>query len=244
MTQHSPTAHKLKYFWLRARQALRAGRHPEVRTKDFFGRTLQRVVRVYRPRRILDIGSWDGRGTTTCLLSKLTYVPELIDCVELVTSRAEIIRREIVPLFPFVRVHNVSTLLYDDWSYKDFERDLWQRLPEDARARIKKHETLAAWQREEVALKGARHAFLPAAAAPHYELVVLDGGECTGWDEYRLMKGRFDIIAFDDVFKAFKSYWAYHDMRKDGEFELIAASCFVRRGFAVFARKGLATFAP
>lgn len=156
MTRQSTLLHKLKYYWLRTKQSARSLRRPEVRTKDFFGRTLQRVIRTYRPKRILDIGAWDGHGTTTCLLSKLTYEPDFIDCVELITDRANMISREIVPLFPFVRVHNTSTILYDDFSYKDFDRDLWSSLPDRAKNRINMTEVLDAWNREEAARNHAR----------------------------------------------------------------------------------------
>jgi len=239
MIRQSSLSHKLKYFRLRSQQFLRSRRRPEVRTKDFFGRTLQRVIRTYRPKKILDLGAWDGSGTTTCLLSKLTYEPSFIDCVELIEERADIIEKEIVPLFPFVRVNNCSTLLYDQWSFKDFENDLWKPLPDDAKKKINKSVTLSYWEREALEIKKAQRSYLSENADKYYNLIVLDGGECTGWDEYQLLKGRFDIIAFDDVFKAFKSYLAYHEMLKNTDFELIAASCFVRRGFAVFAKKNL-----
>lgn len=242
MSNQSSFTHKQKYFRLRLRQFIRSRRRPEVRTKDFFGQTIQRIIRRYRPKKILDIGSWDGSGTTTCLLSKLTYEPEFIDCVELIPERAEIIKNEIVPLFPFVRVNNCSTILYDQWSYKDFEHDLWGNIPNEDKSKLSKSEIQEYWEREQASLKKASNSFLNEHNKIHYDFVVIDGGECTGWDEYRLLKGRFDIIAFDDVFKAFKCYWAYHDMLNNPDFELIAASCFVRRGFAAFAKKGLPVF--
>jgi len=210
---------------------------PEVRTKDIFGRTLQMVVRRYRPMTILDIGSWDGQGSTSCVLSKMDYVPDKMTCVELNPDRANVIKRQIIPLFPFVEVYVGSSITYEQFSYKDFEKDLWEPLPEQIKKTLNYDILSDYWKRESESLKKLTSSYFAEHASGFYDMVLIDGGECTGYDEYRLLKGNYNIIALDDVFYAFKSCLAYRELLDNPEFELLACSYFVRRGCAVFARK-------
>ena len=196
MKKYNKLQHNMKYLRMRVLQFLSNARCPEIRTKDFFGRTLQRIVRYYKPKSILEIGSWDGRGSTTCLLSKLDYKPDFLRCVEVFSERANVIEKQIVPSFPFVEVHNCSTINYDDWSFKNFDDDLWNPLSENAKKSLDRDEILGFWRRESTILKSAQQDYTYFDKFPdqYYDMVLIDGGECTGFDEYRLLRKRFNII--------------------------------------------------
>lgn len=212
-------------------------RRPEVRTKDFFGKTIQAIIRKYKPKRILEIGAWDGKGSTSCILKKLDYEPISLICVELLGTRANQIKKKITPLYPFVTVYEGSTIKYSDWSFKNFEKDLWNPLPQQVKNRLNLNLIKSCWKLEETNLKKQKQSYFDKHPNEFYDFVIIDGGETTGYDEFRLLKNRFDFIALDDVFFSFKSWLAYQEMLKDDQFILIASSAFVRRGFAVFSKK-------
>lgn len=229
--------YKFRYAQLRFKQLLSRRRRPEVSPKDHFGRSLQAVMRSYRPRRILEIGAWDGTGSTTCLLSKLDYEPECLHCVEYCQERASRIETQIQPLFPFVQVYQGSSISYDEWSLRDFDKDIWSALPEAFQKRLDREFFYHLWMQEKRVIEGAKGSFFSAFPLKEYDFVILDGGEFTAFDEWRLLKKRYKLIAFDDVFHAFKGYLPHREMLKDDAFDLIAASSFVRRGFSIFSRK-------
>jgi hypothetical protein len=237
MAEYSKTAHKLKFLSLRLKQRICLSNRPEVRLKDIFGRTLQMVVRKYQPKTILELGAWDGQGATSCLLSKMNYLPERMTCVELNPNRADVVRKQIVPLFPFVDVYEGSSITYEQFSFKKFQEDLWEPLPDDVKKILNFELVSDYWKRESESLKQMKTSYFAENPDTFHDMVVIDGGECTGYDEYRLLDGKYNIIALDDAFYAFKSCMAYRELLNNPEFELLACSYFVRRGCAVFARK-------
>ncbi len=172
-----------------------------------------------------------------CLLAKMDYQPQFVRCVEYFSEKAKYIEKNIQPLFPFVEIHNCSSISYEQWSCKDFERDIWSQLSKEEQENMNKDKIFKAWQDNESVLKRVKTSYFDEHPKDDYDFVLIDGGECTGYDEFRLLEKRFNIIALDDVFYAFKSFWAYQELLRDESFELIACSRFVRRGFAAFMRK-------
>ena len=240
MVQLSKWRHRAKVSLLGVRQRLATARRPEVRYQDMFGKTLQALVSRYRPQRILEIGSWDGSGSTFCLLRKMYYVPEFLHCVEINPEKANLIQKFIVPRFPFVEVHCCSSVSYEQWCFKDFNRDLWDSLTVHEQQIANHQRYLSFWEGDRnVLLNSKTPAYFDKYPDQFYDLVVIDGAEFTAIDEYRLLNKRFNIIALDDVFHSFKCSRLYEDLIRDSDFELIGASQLVRKGFAAFARKGL-----
>ncbi len=239
MAQLDKWRHRIKVTSLGIRQRIVNGRRPEVRHKDMFGKTLQALVSQFRPKKILEIGSWDGSGSTFCLLRKMYYTPDFLHCVEVNPDKAKLIRKLIVPRFPFVEVHCCSSISYEQWCFKDFDTDFWDRLTPYEQRVASRVRYLPFWERERKTLLNTK---VPAYFEQHpdqfYDLVVIDGAEFTAVDEYRLLNKRFNLIALDDVFHSFKCSRLYEDLIKDDNFELIGASQLVRKGFAAFARKG------
>jgi hypothetical protein len=230
--------HYGRYYLLRLKQRAAQLRRPEIRLGDFFGASLAHVVGQRRPKKILEIGAWDGTGSTTCLLRRTYYKPEFMHCVELNAERAKVIQQQIVPQFPFVQVHNCSTINYAQWSFKDFEADFWNILTPEQRQRLDRAEWYGYWEREGKLLQANKApTYFEQYPDMHYDMVLIDGGEFTGEDEFRLLNYRFNIIALDDVFRAFKCMRIYDQLSNHPDFELLTASRMVRNGYAIFARK-------
>jgi len=82
----------------------------EINLSDKFGSSIVSVIRKYKINKVLEIGSWDGTGSTTCLIEALKQIPDSsLSCLEV---REERYRQlvESTKKYDFIKCYNESSI--------------------------------------------------------------------------------------------------------------------------------------
>lgn len=203
---------------------------PEITLADEFGRAIANTVRVCGVRTVVEIGSWDGTGSTTVLMHALDSVPgHHLTCVEANPDRhAALVRltssRSWVTT---VCSRSVSTASVTPAQFTD----VWQSPHNRLRHRYSEDQVREWWNDQPLG-KG----YLDGLTDETWDAALIDGCEFSGWDDYRLLRDRVCVLMLDDVFHAYKCAQAHDDLRSRPEWSCIWSSAFVRNGASIWAR--------
>lgn len=211
----------------------------EINRTDEFGSALIKSITDFNLGRILEIGSWDGTGSTACLIEgmlKLQGEKKLI-CLEVNADRyLQLVRN--TEEYKWVECHNKTSITYNQLCEKEFDK-IWDS-PFNG---LKKHATpptkeqVKIWFDEDIKnLKDVDVGFLEADNN-FYDAVLIDGGEFFGYSEYKLIKDRTNVLFLDDYYYAYKTNQIARELVQDEEWEVVAGNRNVRSGYAIFKRK-------
>lgn len=207
----------------------------ELVLRNEFGRVLFTTVRALRLQSILEIGSFDGDGSTQVFISamKPLRIKRLV-CLELRPDRYVRLRAN-TEEHPWVQAVCAPSVSWAEFSLRDFDRDIW---PEYTGSGQGTYETVKKWWEEDTALIGSAtsEGFL-SSATERFDGVFIDGGEFSGYDEFRLLRGRTKCFMLDDVFSAFKNRKVFDELQADRDWCLLYANRSDRNGTAVFCRR-------
>ena len=207
----------------------------EISLNEEFGETIYEYVVRYNLRHNIDIGSWDGTGSTECFTSamlKLDNKDMSLQCVEANKNRHQQLMDNYIDM-SFVSCSLGSLVSYDDWTYKNLQSVLnsgYNKIPHN-------HDIIKEWHDE------ARDIMINSPTCElsrgQYDAVLIDGNEFTGYDEFKLLKDRTKVFFLDDVHHAFKCYQVYHELLDDNKWYLAREFPNLRNGGAVFIRVDL-----
>jgi len=207
---------------------------PEITLHSGFGRAMFRTIRAFSLRRILEIGSFDGDGSTQVLAVALAPLesPDLT-CLEMREDRFSNLLRNTAHL-PWVKAVRASSVGWGSFTARDFDKDIWPSFgsqPKDFYDRVK------SWWVDDVRhIKAETRGFLDQSDAG-FDAALIDGGEFSGFDEFRLLKDRVDCFFLDDVFHAFKNRKVYEALHIDADWHAVFIDRSERNGTAIFVRK-------
>jgi len=207
----------------------------ELVLKNEFGRVLFTTVRALGLRSILEIGSFDGDGSTQVFISALRpFRGKRLVCLELRRERHANLRAN-TKAFSWVEAHCAPSISWSTFSLRDFDQDIW---PHYGGADPETYKMVRRWWEEDTALirSAAGEGFLESSAEG-FDGVFIDGGEFSGFDEFRLLRARTKCFMLDDVFGAFKNRRVFQELEKDRNWILLYANQTDRNGTAVFCRR-------
>ena len=207
----------------------------EITLNDAFGRAIHDTIIKYDFHDLLEIGSWDGTGSSLCILTALNHSFGTLDCLEIDRERCIQLTDNVRwATNVTTRVFNISSICKDDLLDHDFET-VWASQFNNLHRYGK--QTVQSWH-EHTSSELGKIAFLNSGLdKPKYDAILIDGGEFTGYSEYKIVKDRTKCLMLDDVHQAFKCSQAYHELRADADWELITEGPDVRNGFAIFVRR-------
>lgn len=205
----------------------------EISTGDPFGRAIVQTIREHAYESVLEIGSMDGLGSTQVFIEALRHAgdPRLV-CLETDPERfrhlAWVVREHawVVPL----RQPSISAA---SLTPRDFDRDVWEsphnhlRYPRDL---------VATWWDETLDQMRSGEAGFLETNFDTFDVILIDGGEFTGYDDYRLAKGRCRCLMLDDVHHAYKCARAHAELAADSAWRLHWQSPHVRNGASIWLR--------
>ena len=204
----------------------------EIHMNEKFGKEMYNTILQYNLNNILEIGSWDGEGSTTCIVNAMMQLSgdKKLHCVEIDKNKFDILTQRFSQI-DFVKCFNSSSISYNDLLYKDFE-DVWNS---PFNGNILGHkETLKSWFDQGIdQLKNCTNSFLNDTTET-YDGILIDGSEFTGYSEYTLIKNKTKILFLDDVHNAFKCYQIYKELKDDSGWKLLSECPNTRNGFAIF----------
>jgi hypothetical protein len=200
----------------------------EITIADEFGRAIAQTVRSCNVRTVIEVGSWDGTGSTTVLMHALEpVVGKRLTCVEVNPERHAALAKFVEgrPWVETVCSRSVSRGSLSPQAFEEVWRSPYNRLryPEEA---------VRQWWGEQPDGPG----YLESLTTETWDAALIDGCEFSGWDDYRLLRDRVRVLMLDDVFTAYKCAQAHEDLRRRGEWHCIWSSAFVRNGASIWVR--------
>lgn len=212
---------------------------PEITNRDAFGSAMRGVVLDFKIYHVLEIGAFDGDGSTIVLAEALACKKASVSLVSLEYSPARFRNLSAnAASFSFVKPINASSIGKHSFTAWDFESDVWNT-PYNGLKYPK--EQVREWHQQDVALMQTIDAgYLDSVPAPGpWDAVLIDGGEFAGYDEFRLVKNRTKCLFLDDCFSAYKTNRVRQELAKSLEWKLIWEGPHVRNGGAIFVRNDL-----
>lgn len=208
----------------------------EITLNDKLGQVIRDVIYENKFRYCLEVGSWNGLGSTQCFLAAMDRLdgPKVLHCLESNPTRAAEFRKNVIR--DYVQLIEASSISQDQLVIKDFEAmwaDEFNGLPDNPMGFHK--EMVRSWWEYDMPLPA--QGFLGSREQlPSYDAVLIDGGEFTGYSEYLLLKNKARCFFLDDTHTAYKCKRVYTELRNSPEWKLIDEDPNLRNGFAAFIR--------
>lgn len=207
----------------------------EIHLNEPFGQNIYNIIREFDLRKNLEIGSWDGDGSTRCFVEAMRTLtgPKKLECIEIIPEKYKIL----CDRFPddFIQCINQSSISYDDLVYKEFDQ-IWYS-PFNKTRKQYTYDMVKSWFDRDIETIKQSSSYITSDTT-EYDSVLIDGGEFTGYSEYLLLKDKVKIFFLDDVHQAFKCYRIYDELNKSVDWELLAENPNIRNGYAIFKKKG------
>jgi hypothetical protein len=204
----------------------------EINPNEEFGQLIISIITDYSYSRNIEIGSWDGEGSTLCFVTGMKVIEsdqKRLDCIEIVPEKFEVLTSRYRDI-PWVKPFRGSSVPYDLVSKMDFS-SIWDspynKLETDA------HEVVKSWFKRDLETIRSAASF---NYGDHYDCALIDGGEFTGYEEFKLLREKTSCLILDDVHKAYKCNQAYHELSQDTNWRLIAENPDCRHGYAAFQK--------
>ena len=210
----------------------------EINLNEPFGQLIYQTVIEYSLKTNLEIGSWDGEGSTFCFVEAMKQLTgsKLLGCVEVDKQKISMLAN-MYSLVNFVTPIHGSSVNYDELVYKDFE-SVWNSPFNKINKNSYSKELVKSWfDRDIELLKRVKKSAISYYKDVIWDSVLIDGGEFSGYSEYKLLKDKTKVLFLDDVHSAFKCYEIYTELQHDSSWELMQENSSVRNGYAVFIRK-------
>ena len=208
----------------------------EIDINEPFGRCIHDTVLKYQLKRNLEIGSWDGEGSTNCFVEAMKQLSGDLKlyCLEIKKERIESLARRYKD-FPFVVPVWGSSLVYEDLVITDFE-DIWNSKFNKIGTCHPKA-TVRGWFDQDVQqIKKAKRGFLSEYKDETWDSVLIDGGEFTGYSEFLKVKDKTKFLFLDDVHNAYKCNQIHYELLDDPQWTLLHDFSEVRNGASVFKK--------
>jgi len=202
---------------------------PEITMDDEFGRAIARTVAAFRVQSVIEIGSWDGTGSTTVLLHALEPMPERrLTCVEPNRHRFEQLQKLVAgrDWVETVCSRSVSRAEMTPQSFPEAWNSPYNRLPYS-------EEVVKSWW-------GAQHdgpGYLESLTDETWDAALIDGCEFCGYDDYRLLKDRVRVLMLDDVFRAYKCARVHEELNLRSSWACVWSSAYCRNGASIWVRR-------
>lgn len=206
---------------------------------DVLGITIRKLVKQYKPKTVIEIGSSDGSGSTSIFADSIDDDCRMF-CIEAVKSRFdELLKRTAV--YDNVHCYSVSSVGIDGVVDKDYIR---QFVREHPNFNVSKHypiKLVLSWFDETIAIVRSMATSEGIAMIKNvngietFDMAFIDGSPFTGMAELDEVYGS-KIIIMDDTIDI-KCYDPMMRLINDENYELLIRNDKYRNGFAVFKLK-------
>jgi hypothetical protein len=208
----------------------------EIHLNEPFGYEIFQTVIKYNLLDNLEIGSWDGEGSTSCFVSAMDHLSgaKSLQCIEIIEEKYRVLvdrykNKDFVKCFLGSSI-SLSSLI--DNNFGTIWNSQFNKIPQNLYSR----DLVKSWFDRDVVTIGKSPSFIESYSDKVYDSVLIDGGEFTGYSEFVLLKDRTRVFFLDDVHHAFKCNQAYHILLQDSSWSLICDRPDVRNGFAIFIK--------
>jgi len=206
----------------------------EIHLNEPFGFKIFQTVIEYDLKKNLEIGSWDGEGSTSCFVKAMDFLSDekRLDCIEIVEEKFNVLKDRYKDK-SYVHPFKGSSISFEDLKYKDFE-SVWNS-PYNKISKQYSKSLVEEWFIRDVENIKTVKPFLNKNLE-FYDSVLIDGSEFTGYSEFLLVKDKCRVLFLDDVHNAFKCFEIYQELYNNDDWSLIEERSDVRNGFAIFKK--------
>jgi hypothetical protein len=206
---------------------------PEITLSDEFGRAIATTVWAYRCSRIIEVGSWDGTGSTSVLIAAMKGLDNpRLTCVEPNPERHAKLQRVAAPI-PWVTTICKPSISAGGYTPRTF-RDVWESPYNRLRY---PREQVEGWWNETIANATSHKGYLETLTDERWDAALIDGCEFAGYDDYRLLRERVRVLMLEDVFSAYKCAQADDELSRDSRWSCVWRSAFVRSGASIWVKQ-------
>jgi|21_taG_2_1085346.scaffolds.fasta_scaffold33901_2 hypothetical protein len=224
-------------------------RAPEITMDTLVGRYIYSTIANNKNiKRVIEIGSGSGNGSTVCIANglnvHLTKDTKFV-CMEPVESHYNDLREGIENSgIDWIEHHNNSSISFDKLSIKNYDdyrshcldnKDKFKSLRGlDNKQLISELEGRQVWYEEDCEhFKKCEKGVLESLDGD-YDLCLIDGSEFSGYDEFKLIEDRVNMIFLDDIFE-YKCQKIVDELHVNDDWVLINIIP-ERNGFVAFSR--------
>jgi hypothetical protein len=206
---------------------------PEITAADPFGRAIIQTIREHGFETVLEIGAWDGAGSTQVFIEALAHAQDPL-IVALEGNAVRYVQLvETVRNLPWVKPVLGSSITLASLTPQTFE-EVWDS-PHN-RLRYPREVVRQWWVQTQAFLADAKAGFLECLEGAAFDVVLVDGDEFAGFDDYRLAKPHTKCLMLDDVHNAYKCNRAHAELARDPEWRLAWEDATVRNGAAIWVK--------
>jgi len=207
----------------------------EINLNEPFGYEIFQTVIKFDLRNNLEIGSWDGEGSSSCFVRAMDLLSgdKKLTCIEIVEEKFNILSNRFKDK-SFVKPFLGSSITYSSLVPNDFE-EVWNSSFNHIPKTLYSKELVKSWYDRDVETIKKTPSFLEYDDNI-YDSVLIDGGEFTGYSEYLLIKDKCRLLFLDDVHHAYKCNQIYNELKNDKLWSLYKERPDVRNGFAIFIK--------
>jgi hypothetical protein len=211
----------------------------EVTNTDAFGKAICKTLLKYHIYSILEIGAFNGDGSTQVIAEALSKKKDKVSLTSLEYDPRRFMElQKNTKKYPFINTFNQSSIGANSFTAWDFSKDVWES-PYNGLKKSFDEEQVRGWHQKDIELiKQISSGFLEENTES-WDAVLIDGGEFCGYDEFRLVKDRTQCIMLDDAYKAFKTFRARVELASDPDWTLEWFDPNIRNGASIFVRKSL-----
>jgi len=207
---------------------------PEITAADPFGRAIIQTIREHGFETVLEIGAWDGTGSTRVFIEALAHAQDPL-IVALEGNAVRYVQLvETVRNLPWVKPVLGSSITLASLTPQTFD-EVWGS-PHN-RLRYPREMVRQWWDQTQAFLAEFNVGFLECLDDETFDVVLIDGDEFAGFDDYRLAKPHARCLMLDDVHHAYKCNRAHADLSRDPEWRLAWEDATVRNGAAIWVRR-------
>ena len=209
----------------------------EIHINEEFGKNIYQTILNYNLKNNLEIGSWDGAGSTRCFVDAMSQLSGdlFLGCIEIIPERFEQLKT-LYNDYDFVHPINESSINYDEMIHKDFN-EIWDSEYNKIQKEIHNFDVVKSWYDNDIQLLKTFKQGAISKLNKSWDSVLIDGGEFTGYSEFLVLKEKTKVFFLDDVHRGFKCYRIYCELKKSDEWELIFELPHVRNGAVAFIKK-------
>ena len=198
----------------------------QINLNTSFGRIIYDLVLKNNFKTIVDVGTWNGMGTTSCLLAALEKKQDFSASIYTIELYEEILHYAKINLNKYINKFNLKILhgklvdLDEVYSWFDHSKINFE---EDGHARLWYHKDMELLSK----IPNILH-LLP----DKIDFLILDGGEYSTYPEWQKLKNRCHFFALDDT-NLHKCSKIKSEIISDSKYTIIYDVINERNGFLV-----------
>jgi len=205
----------------------------QINLDSTLGNIIHSLASIENVKTIVEIGTWNGLGSTMCVIKAILDKGKQFISIELYPAMYQHAVANLALYHKYVRLLNGSIVTIDDISPADLDMIRRAIASNEGPAEINIEHAKQWFNSDLQKLKEAKNVLCEIPS--QIDLLILDGGEYTTYAEWLKLRDRTRIFVLDDT-NLFKCKRIREEMLASEKYRLLVEDRNDRNGYAVFER--------